>query len=529
MPEQNKILKMSTSDAYEKLYDEPNSKRPAEEFSRCSELLKEGFPSIYQLKASTERTASNEELRWFDIGKPSNSNAKKHHKVLILVGATGSGKSTLVNGMVNYILGVEWGDPFRFCLVKEKDSASQTVSQTKGVTAYTIHHVEGMRINYGITIIDTPGFGDTGGVKRDQEINNIIGRFLSHKQSQSVFKSINAVCLVTRSPEPRLTPTQKYVFKSVVSIFGQDITSSLRLLVTFGDGMKPPVLEAIREANIPGLSDRQDGKIQHQKFNNSALYASNSQNDDRQEALFYNNYWSLGELNFADFFSMLAEMPDQSLQQTLAVNEARTNVERLLKEFDYQLKNTLNKIEDLHKKEAAVWCEKTIEASKQSSGNILREKVPCIPYKMVYNCNTCSKTCSVSLITGPCPACGCSKIIHTFESSEWVERRMEDKFNSTAVMKKEYMRDPESQIKTEQNTLSQQRQELDMEKVKGIDMLRKIGDSLKLLNSFAPSSRKRSIIDHVNNMKLQAEQERLPGYEARNKILDELLAKALKD
>ena len=32
----------------------------------------------------------------------------------MLVGATGSGKSTLVDGFINYTMGVNWIDPFRF-------------------------------------------------------------------------------------------------------------------------------------------------------------------------------------------------------------------------------------------------------------------------------------------------------------------------------------------------------------------------------------------------------------------------------
>lgn len=39
-------------------------------------------------------------------------------KTILLVGATGSGKTTLVNGAVNYATGVTFDDPFRFTIVQ---------------------------------------------------------------------------------------------------------------------------------------------------------------------------------------------------------------------------------------------------------------------------------------------------------------------------------------------------------------------------------------------------------------------------
>ncbi|KAK1879616.1 Translocase of chloroplast 34 like chloroplastic [Dissostichus eleginoides] len=160
----------------------------------------------------------------------------------MLLGATGSGKSTLINGLINYIVGVEWKDNFRFKLVDEDQSRSQAESQTSEVTVYKINHQEGFKIPFSLTIIDTPGFGDTRGIKRDKEITEQIRNLFSDEHGVS---EIDAVCFVAQASLARLTATQKYVFDSVLSIFGKDVTENLQVLVTFADGQRPPVLEAI--------------------------------------------------------------------------------------------------------------------------------------------------------------------------------------------------------------------------------------------------------------------------------------------
>lgn len=47
----------------------------------------------------------------------------------MLVGATGSGKSTLVDGFVNYVMGVSFDDPFRFTLVRLEEEGKKTHNQ----------------------------------------------------------------------------------------------------------------------------------------------------------------------------------------------------------------------------------------------------------------------------------------------------------------------------------------------------------------------------------------------------------------
>jgi septin family protein len=82
-------------------------------------------------------------------------------KTILLMGATGTGKTTWINAKINYVLGVEWDDPFRFVLIDEPiRGGSQAHSQTQDVNVYDIHHQKGFRVPFSLTIVDTPGFGD---------------------------------------------------------------------------------------------------------------------------------------------------------------------------------------------------------------------------------------------------------------------------------------------------------------------------------------------------------------------------------
>lgn len=50
-------------------------------------------------------------------------------KTIMLVGASGSGKSTLVDGIVNYVMGVNFDDPFRFTLIQLEKEENMEYNQ----------------------------------------------------------------------------------------------------------------------------------------------------------------------------------------------------------------------------------------------------------------------------------------------------------------------------------------------------------------------------------------------------------------
>ncbi len=59
-------------------------------------------------------------FRSFELGQPSHM-GHTLTKTIMMVGMTGAGKSLQINNLINYILGVEYDDYFRFKLIFEND------------------------------------------------------------------------------------------------------------------------------------------------------------------------------------------------------------------------------------------------------------------------------------------------------------------------------------------------------------------------------------------------------------------------
>ena len=146
----------------------------------------------------------------------------------MVVGQTGSGKTTLLNAFINYLLGIKYEDDFRYFIIYENFNKKQDHSQTSEVTVYNIKGLDGTIIQ----IIDTPGFGDTGGIKKDIEITQKIRQTFIDK-----LNSITCICFVAQSSNARLSANQKYIFNCILDLFGDDVKSNFTCMLTFCDGV----------------------------------------------------------------------------------------------------------------------------------------------------------------------------------------------------------------------------------------------------------------------------------------------------
>lgn len=286
----------------------------AEHMLALADELENGSPSIYRLNMREEMKLENSMIARKSIGRPCRNGHGENERVFLVVGATGAGKSTLINGMVNYILGVEWKDDFRFKIITEDDKKSQADSQTTDITAYTFHPMKGSLIDYTFTIIDTPGFGATEGIKRDREITEQIKEFFSILPPQGI-DHLDGIGFVTQASQARLTKTQEYIFDAILSVFGKDVSQNIFMMLTFADGQKPPVLEAIKKAKIPSQSDK------YFKFNNSALFAEHSSETPEAEMNFDEMFWKMGFSFFKRFFVEFLNMTKQAQQSVRRLDE----------------------------------------------------------------------------------------------------------------------------------------------------------------------------------------------------------------
>ena len=351
-------------------------------------------PQIYKLPLRALRRDDNEMVAKYYVDKSTPTyTTGVPERVLILVGAIGAGKSTLINSMANYILGVNWSHDFRFRLITTDYGSTQGHSQTKYIMAYTFPYRRGSPVHYNLTIIDTPGFGDVGGIKQDKKIMAHIRKLFERSCQDGGIDTIHGIGFVATAPESTLTPTQKFIFNAILHNFGVDIGGNISLMVTFADRRKPPILDAVERAELPITPTMF-------KFNSSALYAPNAEHSD-EDSDFNSLFWKTDMKSFRDFFRNFREAEAWSMQLSGELLREREQLENLAQNlYHYQLQLKMNKLsilcterEILHQNKELVMANKDFkfEAEEESVAKVdIENETHCVT-----NCQVCNHTCHV--------------------------------------------------------------------------------------------------------------------------------------
>uniref|UniRef100_UPI00358E700B uncharacterized protein n=1 Tax=Myxine glutinosa TaxID=7769 RepID=UPI00358E700B len=500
-------------------------------FCKEDRLIEKGPASVYRIPLTE---IGHNRHRFGDIVN------KRSNKTIMMVGATGSGKTTLINAMINHILKVERKDDFRFKLVAETTNKSQAHSQTSEIIAYEIIHREGFAIPFSLTIIDTPGFGDTRGMERDKEIVEQMRTFFSQAGG---IDQIDCICFVVQAALARLTLTQNYIFNSILSIFGKDIEENIQILVTFADGQAPPVLTAIEEADVPCSKTKGNHPV-HFKFNNSAVFAKCSENtnddggSDSDADEFDEMFWKMGTKSMEKYFTALGKMETKSLTLTKEVLKERKRRETALEGLQPQINAGLVKLEELRKTTAALEQHKTLVDANKDFEFEVEITVPEqeIVKGFITNCQRCHFTCHDSCLYGndedkykcsamtnrKCTVCPgkCVWNVHSNQKYKWKYVTKKEK-KTYGELKKKYEEALGEKMTTEK-MFQQLQMELDVCEQKVLELVEETSQCLKRLNEIALRPNPLQTPEYIDLLIEGEKQEAKAGFKERIKSLNGL-------
>lgn len=497
-------------------------------------------PSIHKLHLRRQKVDRDGYRQMCTFGPQKST---YNDKVIMLLGATGSGKTTLINGMANYILGVSWEDDFRFKLIDEETNRSQAESQTSSITSYQLIHQEGFQVPNSLTIIDTPGFGDTKGIDRDRFLVEQIREFFS---TPSGVDHLDAVCFVVQSSLARLTPSQRYIFDSILSIFGKDVADNILVLVTFADGQKPPVLEAIRVAEMPCPMD--NGTPVHFKFNNSALFAYNGRDELMESAEedenFDKMFWKMGVNSLKKFFTALNKLETKSLRLTKEVLDERKQLEVIVEGLQPQIKGGLTKQEEIRNIKAILEQNK----DKMKANENFEYEVPKTVAKkeeitgFITNCQRCHQTChypceipddgekyqcSAMGKDKTCTVCPghCIWSVHFNQKYKWIYE-VEIESGTYQELKDNYEA-ARGEVMTAEGIFQQLNEELACVEEKVVDLIDELSRCLRRLEEIALKPNPLSTPEYIDLLILSEKEEAKPGYMERIQSLMAMRERAM--
>ena len=316
---------------------------------------------------------------------------------ILILGETGVGKSTWINGILNYLAypTLEEAEQNEFLHVIPMSFTMTTMdyeeivvstgndnnedskagnSATQWPKTYTFQRGDTL-----IRLVDTPGIGDVRGVEQDKEN---FKRILSHLSN---LNEIHGICILLKPNNARLTVVFQFCIKELLTHLHMDASKNIVFCFTNarstfyrpGDTLAPlkRLLADNKNGNIPVSRDTMycmDNEAV--RFLAAVKQGVKFEDDDRKN---FSGSWNKSVEETARLFNYVADLPPHKTSDTISLNHSRRMITELTKPMADISKNIQDNIAIVKDKEEEM---KTIDITRDDLSKKL--KVPAIDLKI---------------------------------------------------------------------------------------------------------------------------------------------------
>ena len=168
---------------------------------------------------------------------------------ILILGETGVGKSTWINGFYNYLTYsslkeaeendlcskiptkfIVTDDNFEEIIVSTGEDTNEVQHPGQSTTQQSKEHSFKLPEGTMIRLIDTPGIGDTGGIDQDKaNFENILNTLSNHKE-------LHGICILMKPNNARLSVVFRYCIKELLTYLHRDASKNIMFCFTNSRG-----------------------------------------------------------------------------------------------------------------------------------------------------------------------------------------------------------------------------------------------------------------------------------------------------
>ena len=270
-----------------------------------------------EIKLHPYKLDPSNKFQQFKLLSVLRSHPQGSQKTILLLGSSESGKTTIINGMINYLLNVQYtADYYRFEMPNDLrksiyPAANNPVKYTEcgWFSSYQFQDKD-----FRFTFIDTPGF--------HSKHNNLpFGQRLINFLTESNYTQIDAICFAVPEQNCTVSQFETIMLNKICSLFDNNAGGNLSLFTTFG------------------TNGFQNSFRENYSVDNACLY----ERSPKAERL-----WAHTFQNYDRFFkSILAKPPTKMVRTTMQSNSIE--IENAILALDDTIQNLLYQSTNLNR------------------------------------------------------------------------------------------------------------------------------------------------------------------------------------